>query len=429
MDPVWHPMSGYDPGAERMVVVGGDGVHVVDQHGNRYLDGKSGLWCVNVGYGREELAKAGYEQLRTLPYYPLTETHQPAARLGEKLNEWLGGEYVFFFSNSGSEANEVAFKIARQYQQLRGEHQRWKFVSRYRAYHGQTPNALAATGQNQRKFGYEPLPPGFLHVPPPDEYRCHLCAGRCSLACAGEIDRTIRWELPETVAGVIVEPIITGGGMIVPADGYLPEVRRICDASGALLIVDEAICGFGRTGRTFGFEHYGVTPDIITMAKGVTSGYFPLAVTAVHREIHREFPPTGYGRFRHINTFGGHPVGCAIALANMEIIEREDLCTRAHRAGERLRSELTELANHPLVGQIRGKGLLTGIELVTDRKTRQPADVRPVLTACLQRGLIVGTNANTTADLANVITIGPPLTVTDEEIDYIAETLRESMPD
>jgi len=423
-------MSGYDPGAQRMVVVGGEGAHVVDQHGNRYLDGKSGLWCVNVGYGREELAKAGYEQLRTLPYYPLTESHQPAERLGEKLNEWLGGEYVFFFSNSGSEANEVAFKIARQYQQLRGEHQRWKFVSRYRAYHGQTPNALAATGQNQRKVGYEPLPPGFLHVSPPDEYRCHLCAGRCSLACAGEIDRTIQWELPETVAGVIVEPIITGGGMIVPADGYLPEVRRICDSSGALLIVDEAICGFGRTGRAFGFEHYGVTPDIITMAKAVSSGYFPMAVTAVRREIHQAFPATGHGRFRHINTFGGHPVGCAIAVANMEIMEREGLFARAHRAGDLLRTALASLAGDPLVGQIRGKGLLTGIELVADKHTKQPVDarvVRAVLAECLRRGLIAGANANTAAGLANVITVGPPLTTTDEEIATIAETLRHSI--
>jgi taurine-pyruvate aminotransferase len=427
---VWHPMSGYDPDAERMVVVGGDGAHVVDQHGNRYLDGKSGLWCVNVGYGREELAKAGYEQLRTLPYYPLTETHQPAERLGEKLNEWLGGEYVFFFSNSGSEANEVAFKIARQYQGLLGEHQRWKFVSRYRAYHGQTPYALAATGQNQRKVGYEPLPAGFLHVTPPDEYRCHLCAGRCSLACAGEIDRTVQWELPETIAGVIVEPIITGGGMIVPADGYLPEVRRICDSSGALLIVDEAICGFGRTGRAFGFEHYGVVPDIVTMAKAVTSGYFPLAVTAVRREIYTMFPPTGQGRFRHINTFGGHPVGCAIAVTNMDIMEREDLFTRAHRAGELLRSALAALADHPLVGQIRGKGLLTGIELVADKQTKQPAAatvIRAILAECLRRGLIAGTNANTAAGLANVITVGPPLTVADDEITYIAETLYHSI--
>ena len=427
---VWHPMSGYDPRAERMAVVSGDGVHVIDKDGNRYLDGKSGLWCVNVGYGRDELAKAGYDQLRTLPYYPLTETHEPAQRLGDKLNEWLGGDYVFFFSNSGSEANEVAFKIARQYHQLRGEHQRWKFVSRYRAYHGQTPNALAATGQNQRKIGYEPLPPGFQHVTPPDEYRCHLCAGRCSLECAREIDRTIQWELPETVAGVILEPIITGGGMIVPADGYLPEVRRICDRSGALLIVDEAICGFGRTGRAFGFEHYGVTPDIITMAKAVTSGYFPFAVTAVRREIHRTFPPTGYGRFRHINTFGGHPVGCTIALANMEIMEREDLFARAHRAGELLRGALAGLADDPLIGQIRGKGLLTGIELVVDKETKQPADVtavRAVLAGCLRRGLIAGTNANTAAGLANVVTVGPPLTVTDDEILYIAETLRESI--
>lgn len=429
---IWHPMSGYSPGQERMVIVEGDGAHVTDQRGKRYLDGKSGLWCVNVGYGREELARAGQDQLRTLPYYPLTETHEPALRLAAKLNEWLDDEYVFFFSNSGSEANEVAFKVARQYHQINGEHQRWKFVSRYRSYHGQTPNALAATGQNQRKFGYEPLPSGFLHVAPPDEYRCHLCSGTCTSRCAGEFDRTIQWELPETVAGVIVEPIVTGGGMLVPSDDYLPLVRETCDRSGALLIVDEIICGFGRTGKAFGFEHYGVRPDIITMAKAVTSGYFPFSVTAVRREIHRRFPADGYGRLRHINTFGGHPVGCAIALANMEVIESEGLCARSQQLGLKLRELLEPLADHPRVGQIRGKGLLAGIELVQDKATKEPIaqeTMRALVSGCLRRGLIVGANANTAAGMANVLMLGPPLVVTEDDLGFIAETLRDALDD
>src|SRR4028119_939440 len=330
---VWHALSRYTPvegggsaPAPRMIVAGGEGAWISDTEGNRYLDGMSGLWCVNVGYGREELARAAYEQLATLPYYPLTMGHEPAVRLGEKLNEWLDDEYVFYYSNSGSEANEVAFKIARQYHQQNGEPGRHKFVSRYRAYHGNTFAALAATGQAQRQYRYEPLaggflhvaPPdrarrahrstpcaalaapgqarrkcryeplagGFLHVAPPDCYRCAYCSDRpaCNLECAGAIGRTVEWELPETVAGVIMEPIITGGGIIIPPDGYVEEVAEICRRTGTLLIVDEVICGFGRTGRRFGHQHHGVKPDIVTMAKGITSGYPPLSATAARPE-------------------------------------------------------------------------------------------------------------------------------------------------
>ncbi|MEV0387616.1 aminotransferase [Nonomuraea sp. NPDC050643] len=427
---VWHPMSGYDPQDRRTVMVSGDGVWVTDDAGRRYLDAKSGLWCVNAGYGRDELAEVAREQLRTLPYYPLTDAHLPALRLGEKLGEWLGGGYVFFFSNSGSEANEVAFKIARQYHQQAGEPYRWKIISRYRAYHGQTPGALAATGQNERRYGYEPLPGGFVHVAPPDPYRCHLCEGACSLRCAAEVERVIGWELPETVAAVIAEPVISGGGVIVPPDGYLAAVAGSCARSGALLIVDEAICGFGRTGRRFGYEHSGITPDIVTMAKAVANGYFPLAVTAVRREIHERFAATGYGRLRHINTFGGHPAGCAVALRTMEIMDREELPRRAAESGAALAGRLKALSALPHVGDVRGLGLLAGIELVADRASRRPvgADVtRRVVAACRDRGVIVGMNAGTAAGLANVIMIGPPLIAREDELDLIATTLEEAL--
>jgi taurine-pyruvate aminotransferase len=267
-------------------------------------------------------------------------------------------------------------------------------------------------------------------VTPPDQYRCHLCSGQCSLACAAEIGRVIEGELPETVAGVILEPAITGGGVIVPADSYLPEVRAICDRSGALMIVDEAVCGFGRTGKRFGFQQSGVLPDIVTMAKGVTSGYFPFAVTAVRKYIHRAFSSEGHGRLRHINTFGGHPVGCAVALANMEVIEREDLCARANRAGQLLRTQLAELTDVAIVGEVRGTGLLIGIELVADldaKRPLEPAAVQAVVAGCLRRGLIVGSTANTTATSGNVIIVGPPLIVTDEEITFIVATLHAAI--
>jgi taurine-pyruvate aminotransferase len=430
---VWHALSGYDPNASTMVVAEADGAWVTDIEGNRYLDGMSGLWCVNVGYGREELARAAYDQLKTMPYYPLMKSHLPAIQLGEKLGEWLEGDYVFFYSNSGSEANEVAFKIARQYHEQNGEPGRYKFVSRYRAYHGQTMGALAATGQALRKYRYEPLVPGFLHVSPPDRYRCHYCADKdaCTLECAREIDRAITWELPETVAGVILEPIITGGGIIVPHDDYLRTVGEICERNGALLIIDEVICGFGRTGKRFGYQHYGVEPDIVTMAKGITSAYLPLSATAIKRELYEKFAGTEeYERLRHVNTFGGNPAACALAVRNLEIMEEESLPERSGTLGERLRSKLSELEGHPNVGDVRNKGLLFGIELVEDRQSKRPASkemVEAAISGCKERGLIISKNGDTVAGFNNVLTLAPPLSLTEDDLDLIAGALKESL--
>lgn len=428
---IWHALSGYDPSVSTMIVEKGDGAWITDTDGNRYLDGMSGLWCVNVGYGREELARVAYEQLREMPFYPLMKSHLPAIELGEKLNEWLEDEYVFFYSNSGSEANEVAFKIARQYHEQNGEPDRWKFISRYRAYHGQTMAALAATGQAQRKYRYEPLTPGFLHVAPPDLYRRPDDADPDTYGreCARDIERVMRWELPQTIAGVIMEPIITGGGVLIPPDNYLSAVKGICEENGALLIVDEVICGFGRTGEPFGYQNYGVKPDIVTMAKGITSAYFPLSATAVRREIYEAFSgDTDYERLRHVNTFGGHPAGCAVAVRNMEIMEEEDLFGRSAKMGERLRKELSVLEDHPNVGDVRNKGLLFGIELVEDKETKQPASretVEAAISGCKEQDLIISKNGDTVAGFNNVLTIAPPLSITDDDLKFIAKALRE----
>ncbi|WP_110927915.1 aspartate aminotransferase family protein [Bacillus massiliglaciei] len=426
---IWHNMKGYAPNSGTMVVEKAEGAWITDIDGNRYLDGMSGLWCVNVGYGREELAEAAYQQLKTLPYSPLTNSHIPAIKLAEKLNEWLGGDYVIFFSNSGSEANETAFKIARQYYQQKGEHGRYKIISRYRGYHGNTMGALSATGQAQRKFKYEPLSPGFIHVPPPDQYRNPDDPD--GEKAASQIDETMTWELSETIAAVIMEPLITGGGILMPPEEYMKKVKAVCDKHGALLICDEVICGFGRTGEKFGFQHYGVQPDIITMAKGITSAYLPLSATAVKREIYETYTGTEpYDRFRHVNTFGGNPASCALALKNIEIYEKEGLVQRSKEMGRRMLEELKEIETHPHVGNLRGKGLLIGIELVEDKKTKHPLSlekVNQVISQCKDEGLIIGKNGDTVAGFNNVLTLSPPLSITDDDFTFIVQTVKKAI--
>ncbi|WP_034745360.1 aspartate aminotransferase family protein [Halalkalibacter wakoensis] len=432
---VWHAMKPYNPN-NTLIAQQAKGVWVTDEEGNRYLDAMSGLWCVNIGYGREELAEAAFEQMKKLAYFPLTHSHTPAIELAEKLNEMLGGEYVFFYSNSGSEANEVAFKIARQYHQQKGETNRSKIISRYRSYHGNTLGALAATGQAQRKYKYEPFASGFLHVPPPDSYRSPVDSSKVGREReeVKAIEQMMVWELEETVAAVIMEPIITGGGILMPPEDYLQSVHDVCREKGALLIVDEVICGFGRTGEPFGFMHYGVKPDIITMAKGITSAYLPLSVTAVKKEIYDAFKGTEeYEYFRHVNTFGGNPAACAVALKNLEIMKKEGLFTRAKVVGETMLEMLNmKLAEHPKVGDIRGKGLLIGIELVEDKETKQPIDVQVVnkiIGRCKEKGVIIGKNGATVAGYNNVLTIAPPLIINDEEMSVVTQALTDSIQD
>lgn len=427
---LWHNITPYNEQNPPMVAAEASGSWVTDLDGKRYLDGMSGLWCVNVGYGRKELAEAAYQQLLKLPYFPLTQSHTPAIALAEKLSEWLGGDYVVFFSNSGSEANEAAFKIARQYQQQIGQHYRHKFIARYRGYHGSSLGALSATGQAQRKYKYEPLAGGFLHVAPPDSYRrpAGMTVEEFNLQCAQAIEDTIVWEGAETVAAVIMEPVITGGGIIVPHQLYLDRVQDICRKHGVLLIIDEVICGFGRSGRRFGHHNFSVKPDIVTMAKGLTSAYLPLSATAVRKEIYDAFKDSGddYSHLRHVNTFGGNPAACALALRNLELLEQEQLVERADTLGARLASALAPLLELPLVGDIRSFGLMIGIELVADKLTKQPADlsvVKGIIGECKARGLIIGKNGDTVAGFNNVLTLAPPLSSTDEDIQFIIDTV------
>jgi taurine-pyruvate aminotransferase len=430
---LWHHMTPHKENATPIVAVQGNGSWITDINGGKYLDGMSGLWCVNVGYGREELAQAAYDQLKTLPYFPLSQSHLPAIELAEKLNEWLEDDYVIFFSNSGSEANETAFKMVRQYHQQNGEPSRYKFISRYRAYHGNSMGSLAATGQAVRKYNYEPLAPGFIHVSPPDSYRRPdgQSIEEFNLQCALEIEKTIIWEGKETIGAIIMEPAITGGGILVPHPIYMEKVQEICQKYGVLLIIDEVICGFGRTGKKFGHMHFAIKPDIVTMAKGLTSGYLPLSATAVRRDLYEKFQSNDeFGYFRHVNTFGGNPAACALALKNLEIYEKENLVERSRVLGDRLKQAMMEVKDHPIVGDIRGFGLLLGIELVKDKETKEPVDpstIDQIIADCKSNGLIIGKNGATVAGFNNILALSPPLSSTDEDVDFIVTTLKKAL--
>jgi adenosylmethionine-8-amino-7-oxononanoate aminotransferase len=299
--------------------------------------------------------------------------------------------------------------------------------------------ALSATAQAERKLKYEPLVPGFMHVNPPYYYRFGdgLSEEAYTARLLQELEMTVRYEGAESIAAVIVEPIISGGGVIVPPDGYLRGVREICDRTGILLIYDEVVNGFGRTGQMFGHQHWGVAPDIITFAKGLTSGYMPLSATVVKQHIFEAFldePQPGEKsdrHFRHISTYGGTPVCTAVGLRNIEIVEREGLVNQAAEMGDYLLTRLKELLlDHPNVGDVRGKGLLLGIELVTDKESKTPLDdasIAAVMKHCLDQRVMIGRNTNTIPGFTNVLIICPPLVITRAQADRLADTLRHSI--
>lgn len=412
----------------------GKGCIVIDEHGKAYLDAMAGLFCVNVGYGRHEIAEAAAEQMRRLPFYPLSQAHEPAIRLAETLASILpSGLDRAYFCNSGSEAVETALKLARQYgRQVHKGENRYKVIARYRSYHGFTMGALSATGQVARRKAFEPLIPGFLHVNPPDRYRCPHChaAPACTLACADEIEARVTYEGPDTVAAIIAEPVIGGGGVIVSPDGYLQRLREICDRWGILLILDEVITGFGRTGLLFGCQHWDVIPDIMTVAKGLTSGYLPLGAAITRQRIFDAFlgePEEGV-HFSQVSTFGGHPVACAAASANLEILLRERLWESAASVGEYLMGRLRAI-RHPWIGEVRGKGLLIGVELVRDAKKAPLADHEmAVLSAAIKEaGVIVGRNVETVPGLCNVMILSPPLILSKDEADRIVEAIEAGL--
>jgi adenosylmethionine-8-amino-7-oxononanoate aminotransferase len=356
----------------------GEGCYIWDTEGNRYLDALSALYCVNIGYGPwPEIAEAAAAQLERLPFFHdwVGFDTPPTLELADKIAELVPIDVGrIFFVSGGSEAIEAALKVSRQYHRLRGEPTRFKFVSRRSAYHGTTMGALSINGSPALRSQFEPLLPGCLKAPLPYRYRCPYCSDKpeCTLRCADEFDSIIRAEGPETVAAVILEPVQNSGGSITPPPGYFERVREICDEHGVLFVADEVICGFGRLGDWFGCTRYGVRPDMITMAKGLTSAYAPLGALVASPKVSEPFFDAPKTAFLHGITFGGHPVACAIALANIGILEREDLIGRVRRYTDEFRARCAELVDdHPMVGDLRGDGYFWSLELVKDKETKE----------------------------------------------------------
>ena len=419
---------------KQMVVSAAQGSTVYDADGTGYLDAMAGLWCVNIGYGRAELAEVAAEQVRQLAYFPHTAMNEPAAILAGKINTLMGGGYHTYFVNSGSEANEAGFKIARQFMKHEyPAHYRFKTISRYFAYHGTTLATLDAGGMGERKAKFEPFSGDFVHVAHPHCYRCPfgLTYPSCNLACVKNMETAILGEGPETVAAVLVEPIMSGVGVAVPPDEYLPEVEKLCRKYDILLHVDEVINGFGRTGKMFAHQHYNISPDIIAIAKGISSAYLPIAATVVKNRVFESFlgEASEDRQVAQVNTYGGHPVSCAVAARNIEILEAEKLANRAAEMGAYLQDGLRTLMRHEVVGDVRGKGLLLGIELVKDRATKEPVgpgQIAAIVNFCRENGVLVG-RSNGGRRYGGVITLSPPLVITRAECDRIVETLDRAL--
>ena len=431
---VWHHLSQHKPLQENdpMVIVEGKGLRVTDINGREYLDAVSGgVWTVNVGYGRESIADAVRDQLVKMCYFANSAGNIPGAKFAEMLIDKMPGLSRVYYSNSGSEANEKGFKLVRQLATMKNDGKKHKVLFRDRDYHGTTITALSATGQEQRKDQYGPFTPGFVEVP-------HCMAYRApngddpdyGVQAAKEIEKVILREDPDTVGSLCLEPITAGGGVIVPPEGYFETVQEICKKYGVLLHIDEVVCGMGRTGKWFGYQHFDVKPDIVTMAKGVASGYAAISVTATTEDLFDEFlaePSEKMAYFRDISTFGGVAGGPAAAIENMNIIIRENLLENVNNMSEYLMGRLNELKDkHEIIGDVRGKGLFVGAELVKDRKTKEPVDesiAAAVAADCLRQGVMIGRTNRSMAKYNNTLCLSPALICTKDDIDEIVTSI------
>jgi len=440
---VWHHLIQHKPFEENdpRIIVEGKGMRVWDQNGKEFLDAVSGgVWTVNVGYGREEICKAVYNQMMKLCYFAQSAGSIPGALFAEKLIEKMPGMSRVYYNNSGSEANEKAFKMVRQIAHKKYGGKKTKILYRDRDYHGSTLAAMSAGGQDERNAQYGPFAPDFIRVPHCMEYRKHeldlehLSGREFGIAAANAIEEVILREGPETVGALCLEPVTAGGGVIEAPEGYWERVQEICTQYDILLHIDEVVCGVGRTGTWFGYQHYGIKPDFVTMAKGVASGYAAIAVLVTTEEVFDMFKddasdPLNY--FRDISTFGGCTAGPAAALENMRIIEEEGLLDNCTAMGERMMNNLLALKEkHPVIGDVRGKGLFLGAELVTDRETKEPVDeklAQQVVADCGAQGVLIGVTNRSIPGKNNTLCFSPALIVTAEDIDAITDAVDKAL--
>jgi adenosylmethionine-8-amino-7-oxononanoate aminotransferase len=431
IDHIIHPQFHVADHRDAVIYATGKGAVLTDVEGREYIDGLASLWNVAVGHGRAELGEAAAAQMATLGFSNSYTgyANEPSIRLTERLLSLVYPNMSgVFYANSGSEANDFAIKAARYFWFVSGKPSKTKIISRSEAYHGGTLAATAVTGMAPFHKGFGPEPPDFVQVPTCYPYRCQWCSAKpsCTLECADNIEATIEREGADTVAAVIAEPVHGAGGVIPPDPGYWPRLREICDRHGVLLIADEVITGFGRTGRWFALEHWGVQPDIMTIAKAVTSAYVPLSAFIASERVHRAIlDAPADAKFMIGCTNAAHPTACAVALRNLQIFDDERLVDRAERMGRRLNEGLARLSELPHVGQVRGLGLMAAVEVVADTASRRPYEpsqgVGPKLARAMRdRGVVTRVKGES-------ILFAPPLVVTEEQIDRIVDVTGDAI--
>jgi len=441
-DALWHHLKPHKvfESAEQMIIVEGKGLMVKDIRGNEYLDCTSGgVWSVMVGFGRDSIAEAVCDQLKKMPYFAGVFGNIPTIKFAQKLLEKLPNHDKVYFSNSGSEANEKAFKIVRQASRIVPERKgKFKIMYRDRDYHGTTIGAMSATGQAQRKEGYGPFLDGFVEFPHCACYRCPYdkTYGNCDIECARKVEDIILEEGADTIGGMIVEPITAGGGILKPVPEYYPILQEICRKYDIWMIMDEVVCGFGRTGTFWGHEHYDVDPEIITMAKGLASSYGALSATVVKQKIYDAFlcdpsdPDDRLNYFRDISTYGGCTAALTAALESTRIIEDENLLDNAVEVGAYLIEKLEGLKKYDVVGDVRGQGLFAGLEFVIDRETKEPvteAQMGALMGAVMAEKVIVGRTNSSFHGLNNIMNFAPCLTITKEQVDTIVAAVETAI--
>ncbi len=430
---VWHHLTQHKAfeTVDPRVMIEGKGMRLWDASGREHLDAVSGgVWTVNVGYGRASIGEAIRDQVTKLNFFAQNAGSIPGAMFAEKLIERMPGLSRVYYVNSGSEANEKAFKMVRQIAHNRYGGKKHKILFRERDYHGSTISTISAGGQPERNAQYGPYTPGFVMVPHCLEYRAQWDVENYAQRSADAIEEVILREGPDTVGALCLETVTAGGGVITPPEGYWDRVQEICRKYSILLHVDEVVCGLGRTGKWFGYQQYGIKPDFVTMAKGVASGYAAIACLVTTEEVFDMFKDNAadpMSHFRDISTYGGCTAGPAAALENMRIIEDEGLLANTDAMGARLMDNLHTLKDkHEVVGDVRGVGLFCGAELVADRASKEPvteAEIQAVIAHCMGQGVIIGATARALPGLNNTLCLAPALIATPDDIDAITNAI------